>query len=148
MSSCTPHKPANLYEARIDAEVASKNWINDEGVVKIYVDQTFSNKVLFEEEVERLNQECLQTPRMQLKSSKAARTKPADYNSDSCFCDSTEIKLVNNNGRTFLIKPKQACAWAQDEKLFICLQVAFTADYSPRDQWSEAKRNSQAFRSK
>jgi hypothetical protein len=31
LSSCTPHKPTNLYEARIDAGVASKNWINEEG---------------------------------------------------------------------------------------------------------------------
>ena len=57
LSGCTPHKPANLYEERIDAEVASKNWINEEGKVKIYVDQTLSNEVLFDQEAERLSQE-------------------------------------------------------------------------------------------
>ena len=56
LSSCTPHKPANLYEARIDAEVASKNWINEEGEVKIYVDQNLTNEALFDQEAERLNQ--------------------------------------------------------------------------------------------
>ena len=146
MSSCTPHKPANLYEARIDAEVASKNWINEEGEVKIYVDQTQSNEDLFDQEAERLKQECLETPRTQLKSSKAAHTKPTRYNSDSYFCDRIDIKLVNNNGRSFLIKPKRACAWAQDEKLFICQEVSITSDYATRDQWSEAKRTTQIFR--
>ena len=146
MSSCTPHKPANLYEARIDAEVASKNWINEEGEVKIYVDQTQSNEALFDQEAERLKQECLETPRTQLKSSKAALTKPTRYNSDSYFCDRIDIKMVNNNGRSFLIKPKRACAWAQDEKLFICQEVSITSDYATRDQWSEAKRTTQIFR--
>ena len=146
MSSCTPHKPANLYEARIDAEVASKNWINEEGEVKIYMDQTQSNEDLFDQEAERLKQECLETPRTQLKSSKAALTKPTRYNSDSYFCDRIDIKLVNNNGRSFLIKPKRACAWAQDEKLFICQEVSITSDYATRDQWSEAKRTTQIFR--
>ena len=146
LSSCTPHKPANLYEARIDAEVASKNWINEEGEVKIYVDQTLSNEVLFDQEAERLNQECLETPRRQLKSSKAARTKPTRYNSDSYFCDRFDITLVTDNGRTFLIKPRRACAWAQDEKLFICQEVTFTSDYATRDQWSEANRTTQIFR--
>ena len=146
LSSCTANKPANLYEARIDAEVASKNWINEEGEVKIYVDQTLSNDALFDQERERLNQECLETPRRQLKLSKAARTKPTRYNSDSYFCDSFDITLVTNNGRTFLIKPRRECAWAQDEKLFICQEVSFTSDYATRDQWREAKRTTQVFR--
>ena len=146
LSSCTANKPANLYEARIDAEVASKNWINEEGEVKIYVDQTLSNDALFYQERERLNQECLETPRRQLKLSKAARTKPTRYNSDSYFCDSFDITLVTNNGRTFLIKPRRECAWAQDEKLFICQEVSFTSDYATRDQWREAKRTTQVFR--
>ena len=146
LSSCTANKPANLYEARIDAEVASKNWINEEGEVKIYVDQTLSNDALFDQERERLNQECLETPRRQLKLSKAARTKPTRYNSDSYFCDSFDITLVTNNGRTFLIRPRRECAWAQDEKLFICQEVSFTSDYATRDQWREAKRTTQVFR--
>ena len=146
LSGCTPHKPANLYGARIDAEVASKNWINEEGEVKIHVDQTLSNKVIFDQEAERLTQECLETPRRQLKSSKAARTKTTRYNSDSYFCDRIDIKLVTDNGRTFLIKPRRVCAWAQDEKLFICQEVIFTSDYATRDQWREAKRTTQVFR--
>ena len=146
LSSCTPHKPANLYEARIDAEVASKNWINEEGEVKIYVDQNLTNEALFDQEAERLNQECLETPKRQLKLSKAARTKPTRYNSDSYFCDRFDITLVTDNGRTFLIKPRRACAWAQDEKFFICQEVSFTSDYATRDQWSEAKRTTQVFR--
>ena len=140
LSSCTPHKPANLYEARIDAEVASKNWINEEGEVKIYVDQNLANEALFDQDAERLNQECLKTPKRQLKLSKAARTKPTRYNSDSYFCDRFDITLVTDNGRTFLIKPRRECAWAQDEKFFICQEVSFTSDYATRDQWSEAKR--------
>ena len=146
LSSCTPHKPTNLYEAQIDAEVASKNWINEGGEVKIYVDQTLSNEVLFDQEADRLNQECLETPRRQLKSSKAARAKPTRYNSDSYFCDRFDITLVTENGRTFLIKPRRACAWAKDEKFFICQEVSFTSDYATRDQWSEAKRITQVFR--
>ena len=145
LSSCTPHKPANLYEARIDAEVASKNWIIEEGEVKIYVDQNLTSEALFDQEAERLNQECLETPKRQLKLSKAARTKPTRYNSDSYFCDRFDITLVTDNGRTFLIKPRRACAWAQDEKFFICQEVSFTSGYATRDQWSEAKRVTQVF---
>ena len=146
LSSCTPHKPANLYEARIDAEVASKNWINEEGEVKIYVDQNLTNEALFDQEAERLNQECLETPKRQLKLSKAARTKPTRHNSDSYFCDRFDITLVTDNGRAFLIKPRRACAWAQNEKFFICQEVSFTSGYATRDQWSEAKRVTQVFR--
>ena len=146
LSSCTPHKPANLYKARIDAEVASKNWINEEGEVKIYVDQNLTNEALFDQEAKRLNQECIETPKRQLKLSKAARTKPTRYNSDSYFCDRFDITLVTDNGRTFLIKPRRACAWAQDEKFFICQEVSFTSGYATRDQWSKAKRVTQVFR--
>ena len=146
LSSCKPLKPANLYEARIDAEVASKKWINKEGEVKIYVDQALSNEALFDQEAERIKEKCLEMPKIELKLSKAARTQPTRYNSASYFCDRIDIKLVNNNGRSFLIKPKRACAWAQDEKLFICQEVAFTSDYATRDQWSEAKRTTEVFR--
>ena len=146
LSGCTPHEPANLYEERIDAEVASKNWINEDGKVKIYVDQTLSNEVLFDQEAERLSQECLETPRRQVKFSKAARKKPTRYNSNSYFCDRFDITLVTDNGRTFLIKPRRACVWAQDENLYICQEVSFTSDYATRDQWREAKRTTQVFR--
>ena len=146
MSSCKPHKPANLYEERIDAEVASKNWINEEGEVKIYVDQTQSNEGLFDQEAERLKQECLETPRTERKPSKSAHTPPSRYDTASYFCDRIDIKLVNDNGQSFLIKPKRACAWAEDERLFICQEVAITSDYATRDQWSEAKRTTRVFR--
>ena len=61
-----------------------------------------------------------------------ARAKQTRYNSDSYFCDKIDIKLFTENGQTFLIKPRRACAWAQDEKLFICQEVSFTSDYATR----------------
>ena len=146
LSSCQPQRPANLYEERIDAEVASKNWINEEGEVNIYVDQTLSNEALFDQEADRLNQKCLETPRTERKPSKSAHTPPSRYNTASYFCDRIDIKLVNDNGQSFLIKPKRACAWAEDERLFICQEVAITSDYATRDQWSEAKRTTRVFR--